>query len=92
MRWHVLRVTLGLIATVAASVTAVLMSSGAAFAAGTTAPGDEDQTPLATVILFASVIGVIILVAVAVVRNRKTLVRRSRRAFRRIARRLSRAE
>jgi hypothetical protein len=75
-----------------ASVAGLLLTSGAAFAADTTPTAEETTTPLATGVLIVSVIGVAALISIAVVRNRKTLARRTRRVVRRLARRLSRSE
>jgi hypothetical protein len=84
-----LRRFLVLITVLAASSTGVLLSDRAAFATGPTEPAVETQGPLATGVLLVSVISVIVLIAFVVIRNRRTLLRRSRRVIRRIARRFS---
>jgi peptidoglycan/LPS O-acetylase OafA/YrhL len=71
-----------------ASVAGLLLTSGAAFAANTAPAVEETTTPLATGVL---IIGVAVLIVIAVVGNRKTLARRTRRVVRRLARRVSRS-
>jgi TRAP-type C4-dicarboxylate transport system permease small subunit len=91
MGCRLLRRFLIVLVALVASVAGVLLTSGAAFAADTTPTAEEPTTPLATGVLIVSVTAVAVLIAIAVVGNRKTLARRTRRVIRRLARRLSRS-
>jgi cytochrome bd-type quinol oxidase subunit 2 len=92
MRCKLLRKFWILLVALSANAAGLLLTGGAAIAADTTSPAEETATPLATGVLVVSVIGVVVLIVIAVVRNRKTLARRTRRVFRRLARQLGRSE
>jgi TRAP-type C4-dicarboxylate transport system permease small subunit len=89
MGCRLLRRFLIVLVALVASVAGVLLTSGAAFAADTTPTAEEPTTPLATGVLIVSVTAVAVLIAIAVVGNRKTLARRTRRVIRRLRRPIS---
>jgi hypothetical protein len=88
----VLRRLMTSLAVMMASAVCIVLDSGAALAAELSGPDVETQAPLATGLLVVSVVSVTVLIAFAVVRNRRTLARRARRVFRRLARRLGRPQ